>query len=37
VAAKTSEANEPTKVLGFLLIQGESFRMESVYCANAFH
>ncbi len=37
VAAKPKEANKQTKVLDFLEIQGESFRMESVYSANAFH
>ena len=37
VAAKTNEATEQTKVLGFLVIQGEIFRMKSVYSASAFH
>ena len=37
VAAKTNEANEKTKVLELQVIQSESFRMESVYSANAFH
>jgi hypothetical protein len=37
VAAKTKEANEQTKVLNLQVIQGESFRMNSVYSASAFH
>ena len=37
VAAKTKEATEQTKVLELQVIQGESFRMKSVYSASAFH
>ena len=37
VAAKTNEATEQTKVLELQVIQGESFRMKSVYSASAFH
>jgi hypothetical protein len=37
VAAKTNEANEKTKVLELQVIQGEIFRMKSVYSASAFH
>ena len=37
VAAKTNEANENTKVLELQVIQGEMFRMKSVYSASAFH
>ena len=37
VAAKTNEANENTKVLELQVIQGEMFRMKSVYSASVFH
>ena len=37
VAAKTNEANEKTKVLELQVVQGEIFRMKSVYSASEFH